>query len=108
MSLVKFREYLFYCPTRRTLPLCEWQPNMKMKNPDPETKCPYYQPSSQNTKIRTFFSAMKCHHDWVLGYDDFKGFEGSLGALLKDKYEEKAAKYVSTSTCTGTSSVFSF
>jgi len=86
--------------------LCEWQADLKMKNPDPDTKCPYYQPSSQNTMIRTFFSAMKRHHDWVLGYDDFKGFEGSLSALLKVKYDERAAKYVSTSRCLY--SVFSF
>ena len=86
--------------------LCEWQADLKMKNPDPDTKCPYYQPSSQNTMIRTFFSAMKRHHDWVLGYDDFKGFGGSLSALLKVKYDKRAAKYVSTSRCLY--SVFSF
>jgi len=69
--------------------LCEWQANMKMKNPDRETGCPCYQPSSQNMRIRYFLSAMKRHHDWVLGYEDFRGFEGSLGAVVKENTKKE-------------------
>jgi hypothetical protein len=43
-----------------------------MKEPDPETGCPYYTASSTVTNLKTFLGAMKRHHDWPFTLDDFK------------------------------------
>ena len=38
--------------------LCEWQSQLKMKKPNPETGCPWYQPSVQNMRLHVFLSRM--------------------------------------------------
>jgi hypothetical protein len=76
--------------------LCEWQAQLKMKNPCPKTGRPWYQPSVQNMKLRTFFSKMKANHGWEMNYsDDFRGYEGSLSVVLKTLYKERGKTWVS-------------
>jgi hypothetical protein len=75
--------------------LCEWQINLKMKEPDPETGCPYYAASSTVTNLKTFLGAMKRHQDWPFTLDDFQKFDASVGALLKSEFKKRQKKWVS-------------
>ena len=76
--------------------LCEWQIQLKMKQPNPETKCPWYQPVVQNMRFHGFLSRLKTRYGRQMSYaDDFRGYEGSLSAVLKQLYREREQKWVS-------------
>ena len=76
--------------------LCEWQIQLKMKKPNQETKCPWYQPAVQSMRLRGFLSRLKTRYGWQMSYeDDFRGYEGSLSAVLKQLYREREQKWVS-------------
>lgn len=73
--------------------LVNWFKDYKMKRPDKETGCPYYSPVTQNMHLRIFFGAVHNLHSWVLKEGDLDRFPGSLGAVMKELYNERAKKY---------------
>lgn len=76
--------------------MCSWQEEFKMKVPDKKSKCPYYQPASQNGLIRMFFSAMNKRYGWVIGLSELSHFPGCLTAMLFTLYGERRKKWVSS------------
>ena len=47
-------------------------------------------------KLRGFLSRLKTRYGWQMSYaDDFRGYEGSLSAVLKQLYREREQKWVS-------------
>lgn len=75
--------------------VCSWQSDFKMKVPNSETKCPFYQPASQNNLLRVFFSAMNRRFGWVIGLHELTGFTGCLTAMLANLYSERKKIWVS-------------
>ena len=76
--------------------LCKWQSQLKMKKPNPETKCTWYQPAVQSMRLRGFLSRLKTRYGRQMSYaDDFRGYEGSLSAVLKQLYREREQEWVS-------------
>ena len=57
--------------------------------------CPFYQPSTQNVELRTFFAHMARTHNWQFNENDLKGFTGSLDAVIAELYDQRLKKYVS-------------
>lgn len=75
--------------------VCSWQHEFKMQVPNAETKCPFYQPASQNNLVRVFFSAMNRRYGWVIGLNELSGFPGCLTAMLNKLYATRKEEYVS-------------
>lgn len=76
----------------------DWQIRVKQKNKVAPGKCPWLQPGSQNTQIRTFFAFMKSEYNWPFTENDLSGFSGCLNGVLKDLYKEREEKWVSQNT----------
>ena len=72
--------------------------HLKMKRPNKGKKCPYYMPSSQNQKLRSFLGRMNSYYDWNIGESDLKGFRGSLNGVMQELYAKREKEFVS-STC---------
>lgn len=51
-------------------------------------ECLYYNPSSTMTAICSLFAYLTKACGWVIGYDDLKGFDGALDAVLQDLFNE--------------------
>ena len=75
--------------------LCDWQLNLKKKVDVKDGECPFYQPSTQNVELRTFFGHMSKHHDWQFSDSELKGFKGSLYGVIQEMYAQRLEKYVS-------------
>jgi len=87
-------------PTRKKLHLanamiCDWQLNLRKKGVVKDGECPYYQPSTQNVELRTFFGHMTKHHDWQFSDSELKGFEGSLYGCIQEMYAQRLEEFVS-------------
>jgi len=87
-------------PTRKKLHLanamiCDWQLNLRKKGVVKDGECPYYQPSTQNVELRTFFGHMSKHHDWQFSDNELKGFEGSLYGCIQEMYAQRLEEFVS-------------
>ena len=77
--------------------LVDWQVALRKKKEvaDEEKECPFYQPSTQNLELRTFFGVMKDHYNFHYVLKDFNKFQGSLGGVLSKLYQARVQKYVS-------------
>ena len=72
----------------------DWQLSLKKKSVK-ENECPWYQPSSQGTDLRTFFGHMAKYHNWQISDVDLKGFDGSLDGVLKTEFQRREKEWVS-------------
>ena len=61
-----------------------------------EGECPYYSPSSTMTAIRSLFAYLGKACGWVIAYNDLKGFDGCLDAVLENLFDTNQETYVST------------
>ena len=75
--------------------LIDWQINLRKKNTKNDEVCPFYQPSTQNVEMRTFFAHMAKMHDWQFSEAELKGYKGSLTGVVQEMYAQRLEKYVS-------------
>jgi len=79
--------------------LVDWQLNLKKKRVSPgnidTNTCPYYQPSTQATELRTFFGNMTKYYDWQVGQSHFKNFDGALSGVLAAEFTRREGLWVS-------------
>jgi hypothetical protein len=77
--------------------LVDWQLNDKKVNSGSKdfSGCPYYQPSTNNGRIRSFFGFMSKYHDWKYTTGCFVNFEGCLSGVISTLYEQRRNEYVS-------------
>jgi len=72
----------------------DWQLSLMKKKVKPN-ECPWYQPSTQGTDLRTFFGHMAKYHDWQISDVDLKGFDGALDGVLKTEFQRREKEWVS-------------
>ena len=77
--------------------LVDWQLNLTKKK-FKEGECPWYQPSTQGTNLRTFFGHMSKCYDWKFSEKDLKNFEGCLDGVLKIEFDRREKEWVSATT----------
>ena len=80
--------------------LCDWQVNLVLKRQPKaggDKSCPYYNPSTQNKMLRTFYAHMKKEHGWQYTENSFKGWKGCVDGVLAEIYAQWLEKYVSSS-----------
>ena len=65
---------------------------VRLKSSD---NCPYYSPSSTMTSIRSLLAYLMRACGWVICFDDMRGFDGSLDAVLKDLFHQRQKDWVS-------------
>ena len=87
-------------PSRKKLMLAnamliDWQINLRKKTTKKDEVCPFYQPSTQNVEMRTFFAHMAKMHDWQFSESELKGYKGSLTGVIQEIYAQRLEKYVS-------------
>ena len=75
--------------------LVDWQVCFKKTRVTKKDKCPFYQVSTQNNHLRTFFGVMKRQYNWKWSDSDFKSFPGSLAGILGHLYDKRRKKWVS-------------
>ena len=56
--------------------------------------CPFYEPSSTMTALRSLFAYLTVTCGWLICMDDLKGFDGSLDAVLVDLFAARQREYV--------------
>jgi hypothetical protein len=78
------------------LALIEWQGRTRMKNVKGDSKLIWYQPSTQNQRLRTFFGTMCQRFDWQFTLNSFL-FAGGLDGFLKALYSSRLQKYADVS-----------
>ena len=78
--------------------LVDWQLNDKKSTSESKnfSGCPYYQPSTNNSRIRSFFGFMSKYHDWKFTTGCFVNFEGCLSGVISTIYEQRRIEFVST------------
>ena len=59
---------------------------------DNDVKCPWYQPSTQNQHLRTFFGTVQRVFDWQFQQSDFN-FNSGLNGFIKDLYALREAEF---------------
>jgi hypothetical protein len=78
------------------LALIEWQGRTRMKNVKGDSKLIWYQPSTQNQRLRTFFGTMCQRFDWQFTLNSFL-YAGGLDGFLKALYSSRLQKYADVS-----------
>ena len=71
--------------------LIDWQATTQKKSGGSQDYC-WYQPSSQNQRMRLFFASVKKRYDWRVNTNDFN-FTGGLTAFLKALYKRRHQEY---------------
>ena len=74
------------------LALIEWQGRTRMKIAKDDSKLIWYQPSTQNQRLRTFFGTMCQRFDWQFTLNSFT-FVGGLDGFLKALYSLRLEKF---------------
>ena len=83
------------------LSLIDWMAATKKKNMKPlkqnnnklkQGGVPYYQPSTQNQRLRTFFGTVTRIFDWQYDLVDFN-FNRGLNEFLKDLYKKREQEF---------------
>ena len=74
--------------------LVDWMLILKKQTVSPG-ECEFFQPSTTNLMLRTFFPFMGKFHNWKFTTASFSNFEGCLSGVLKSIYEQRRKKYVS-------------
>ena len=73
--------------------IIDWMGTMKKKSGNGKSvKCEWYQPSTQNQRLRSFFSSVTKRFDWRYGTPDFS-FTGGLVGFLKTMYLKRHTEY---------------
>ena len=67
----------------------------KKDRPKKGFTCPYYEPSSTMTSLRSLFAYLTVACGWLICLDDLRGFNGSLDAVLTDLFAKRVEEYVS-------------
>lgn len=67
----------------------------KKDRPKKGSTCPYYEPSSTMTSLRSLFAYLTVACGWLICLDDLRGFNGSLDAVLSDLFAKRVEEYVS-------------
>ena len=79
--------------------ITEWVLSIKLATEDPNSnECPYPTTGTLNTNIRTFFAALQNIYSWTLTADHLKGFPGNFHGNLKEEYNRRIEKWVSSKT----------
>ena len=60
-----------------------------MPRPDSITKCPYHKPSTNNTRLRIFFAAVKTTYSWPYTLKDFEGWDGCFATFMEKLYKSR-------------------
>ena len=69
--------------------LIDWMAVCKKKSA--AAKCPWYQPSTQNQRLRTLFGSCTKRFDWQIEVGDFDfkgGLKGFISKLYNKRYKE--------------------
>jgi hypothetical protein len=74
--------------------LVDWMLALRKEKFSP-SECEYFQPSTTNLMLRTFFPFMARFHNWKYTTASFSNFEGCLSGVLKAIYEQRRKEYVS-------------
>ena len=75
--------------------LKDWQLKLEKKVKVKDGECRFYQPSTQNVELRTFFGHMSKCHDWQFSETELRGFKGSLTGVIQEMYAQRLEKFVS-------------
>ena len=62
------------------------------KKPAKGQKCPWYQPSTQNQRLRVFFGSVQKCFNWTYELKDFN-FKGGIKAFLDTLYAKRLAEF---------------
>ena len=74
--------------------LVDWMLTVK-KEKSQDDVCEFFQPSTQNLMLRTFFPFMSRVHNWKFTTSSFSNFEGCLSGVMKSIYEQRRVLFVS-------------
>ena len=58
-----------------------------------EEGCPYYQPSVQNVRLRTFFAVTRERYDWQYSFETDFSFTGGVVPFLKALYLKRSKDF---------------
>ena len=75
--------------------LIDWMSSMKKKSPG--AKCIWYQPSTQNQRLRTFLGSCSKRYDWSFEISDFN-FKGGLKGFVDKLYAKRYREFSRVST----------
>ena len=78
------------------LALIEWQGRTRKENVKDDSKLIWYQPSTQNQRLRTFFGTMCQWFDWQFTLNSFTFVRG-LDGFLKALYSSRLKKFADVS-----------
>jgi hypothetical protein len=79
------------------LALIEWQGRTQKKGENKEEKFRWYQPGTQNQRMRTFFGTMKQRFDWRFNFDSFT-FVGGVTSFVKALYAKRLSEFGNVSS----------
>ena len=71
--------------------LIDWLGVMKKKSKNPG-KCPWYQPSTQNQRLRTLVGHLSKQYDWRMDISNFS-FPGGLKGFLDKLYAKRLSEF---------------
>ena len=71
--------------------LIDWMAVMKKKSNKP-SEVKWYQPSTQNQRLRTLLGSLSKQYDWRFDINDFS-FKGGLKAFLNNLYQKRFKEY---------------
>ena len=74
--------------------LIDWMASMKKKSPG--SKCIWYQPSTQNQRLRTFLGSCSKRYDWSFEISDFN-FKGGLKGFIDKLYAKRFQEFACVS-----------
>lgn len=74
--------------------LIDWMASMKKKSPG--SKCIWYQPSTQNQRLRTFLGSCNKRYGWTLEIGDFN-FKGGLKGFVDKLYAKRFKEFANVS-----------
>lgn len=74
--------------------LIDWMASMKKKSPG--AKCIWYQPSTQNQRLRTFLGSCSKLYDWSFEISDFN-FKGGLKGFIDKLYAKRFQEFACVS-----------